>query len=84
MYVIRENETNDYDYDIPFEDNIIDEATLSGELHNNDAQLAYQIILRNVSEKANDSAYIKPLLLFRDDRRCYLALKESFSSSSSK
>ena len=83
-YVIREDSVPHYDPEIPYDEKIINAMAMTRESYKNDGRLVHQIILRNVSEKSNTYTYIKPLLRYRDGRRDFLALKDRYSSNSSK
>ena len=83
-YAIQENDDPDFDKEIPYEDNIVNAVAMNGESYKNDARLAPQIILRNISEESNAHTCIKPLLRYCDDRKDFLALKERCGSEASK
>ena len=74
--VVRKNEESSHDPALPHDEDFVNAVSLSGKAYKDDTKLVHQIILRNFSKESNSCAYIESLILFRNGRRNFLALKE--------
>ena len=83
-YVICETEARQFDPDIPFDESVIQAASLEGDEFRLDARTVHQLILTNVVEDSDAYTYIKTLLRYRNGRRDILALRMRYENDATK
>ena len=83
-YVIRETEARQFDPDIPFDESVIQAASLEGDEFRLDARTVHQLILTNVVEDSDAYTYIKTLLRYRNGRQDILALCMRYENDATK
>ena len=81
--IICEDETSAYDDTIPYEEAVIQAASLAGPKFDIDKQTVHQLILLNVHEDSDAYTYIKPLIRRRDGRQDMEALRGRYKNDAS-
>ena len=67
-YVIRETEARQFDRDVPFDETVIQAASLEGDEFRLDSWTMHQLILMNIIEDSDTYTYIKTLLCYQNGR----------------
>ena len=80
-YLIREDETPNFDPDVDYEDALDQAMTLEGAEYTQDARTVHKLITKNIAEDSDAYTYIKTLTRFRNGRRDILALRERYDST---
>ena len=83
-YVIREDEVSQFDHDLPYDESVIQAASLEGDEFRIDTRTVHQLILSNVVEDSDAYTYIKRLLRYRNGRRDMIALRNRYNNDATR
>ena len=83
-YVIRADEQPNFDFDISYDEAVVQAVPLEGDEFRLDARTVHQLIISNVVEDSDAYTYIKTLLRHRDGRRDILALRMRYENDATK